>query len=166
MESFLKLTPSEDSLLNAALMPLLKIAREHSMGNDCKNGIYFSLTKSYLKNFLEIVNVTHPLSILGDEIIIGAASFIHNNFKQNISVTYLADKYCLEKNVFIRKFKKHLGITPYQYIKNLRLNYAASLIKEHRYPLSEIAEKSGYSDAASLSHAIKKTYGDYPKNLK
>ena len=51
------------------------------------------------------------------------------------------------------------------YIKNLKLTYAASMIRSDDYTLDTIASICGYSDASSLSHAIKNEYGKYPGQL-
>ena len=54
----------------------------------------------------------------------------------------------------INHFVSHLGITPYSYYKNLRINYAKKLIN-HGSTFEEAAESTGYSEAAALIRAMK-----------
>lgn len=166
MNTFTEINPEKNQLIKSALAPILCLANNYPFSSAPTESIYHSLTKNYLASFLNVVSNEINLSFLKNDIIDEAVAFIHQNFKTQISVNSLALKYNLEKNVFIRKFKKHTGITPYSYIKNLRLNFALSLIMDSSYSLSEIAEKSGYGDSVSLSHAVKKAYGNYPKQLK
>ena len=123
------------------------------------------LVKSYLDNLLALINEKYSLYLVHDMGINNAIEYIHDNFQKEIIVKKLAMECNLEVNVFIRKFKKNTGTTPFRYIKNLRINYAVSLIKNGGYTLGEIAEKCGYSDCSALSHAVKKTYGLYPKEI-
>jgi transcriptional regulator GlxA family with amidase domain len=70
-----------------------------------------------------------------------------------ITVEMLADKCNMNRDTFIRKFTKIMGITPYAYLKNLRLR-TAKILKRNGLPLSEIASLTGYSDSTSLLHAL------------
>ena len=76
----------------------------------------------------------------------------------------LAKKYHLEEGTFIRRFKRYTNTTPYKYLKTLRVNIAMSLMDENTYTLATIAEMVGYSDAATLSHAITKCFSINPNN--
>ena len=73
-----------------------------------------------------------------------------------ITISEIAAKFHMEQNSFIRRFKKFANVTPYQYLKKVRVNMALALMKGDKYDLHEIARKVGYSDASALSHAIKK----------
>ena len=46
-------------------------------------------------------------------------------------------------------------MTPYRYIKFLRVNHAIEFQRSGEYTLEEIAQKVGYADAPTLSHAMK-----------
>ena len=78
---------------------------------------------------------------------------MHENLSTKISVSQLASNFNLTTEGFIKKFKKHIGVTPYSYLKNLRIR-TALIMKKEGYLLSEIAEKCGYSDSSALLHAI------------
>lgn len=158
MDDVLEIDPDKYPLISAAAKVLVELA-----GKEAK--LYSELARSYMESFLETVNKEVGLELLDNTVISDAVEYIHNNFNKKISISEMAKKYHLEKSVFIRKFKKYTDTTPYQYIKNHRVNYAVSLIKNKGYSLSEIAEMSGYCDQAALSHAVKSTTGLYPEQI-
>lgn len=166
MDRFIQINPENSPLIKSALQVLIELASAYPVYSvSDKNNDYY-LIKSYVDNFLTIIRQEIGLSLLMDAVISDAVEYIHNNFQKNISILDLAQKYNLDANTFIRKFKKHTGTTPYRYIKNHRMSYAASLIKIGDLSLDAIAEITGYSDQAALSHAVKSTYGVYPKDIK
>lgn len=65
----------------------------------------------------------------------------------------LAERLHLDVHYFIRLFRREVGLTPYQYIRNHRLNVAAACIRSGG-TVSEAAHLSGYESVAALSHAM------------
>ena len=149
--------------INAAYSVLNQLVTHHSMSITHRDTRY-DLVKSYLNNLLFLINDEFEITIITDDVVHRAIEYIHTNYCNKISVTDLADMYHLEEGTFIRRFKKYTNTTPYKYLKTLRVNVAISLMEEKIYTLSEIAEMVGYSDAATLSHAITKNYEHNPNN--
>ena len=109
-----------------------------------------SLLEAFLSLFLECV--PNEESIGSD--ILSAVEYIERNYAEDISVKKIADMVFLDEDYFIRKFKKALGITPYAYIRNLRLAVA----KELRYSgvsQKDAAASVGFKYASSYCRAIK-----------
>lgn len=52
-------------------------------------------------------------------------------------------------------FKKHYGTTPYEYLKELRLNQALFLLKNSDYSITEIAAKVGYHTSGYFAKLFK-----------
>ncbi len=71
------------------------------------------------------------------------------------SIRDLAQMLHLDENYFIRIFRKEMGLTPYQYILNHRLDIADSYI-ENGYSVSEAARLAGYESTAALNHAFRR----------
>ena len=157
-KDILEIVPEEHPLLSAAAGALCQLALT-------KDQEYRETLEEYMKGFLFMLNKELGLSFLDHAFTVGAIEYIHRNFKEKISVSDMAKINHMEKNVFIRKFKRCVGITPYQYIKNHRIHYAVSLIRSKRYTLGEIAQMSGYADQSALSHAIKSACGLYPEQI-
>ena len=91
--------------------------------------------------------------VLEDETVNKALQMIHEDL--SVSVRRLAEACYMSEDGLIRRFKRYMGKTPYEYIKLLRIR-TAEQYKRAGATLSQIAEICGYSDASSLSHALKK----------
>ena len=73
--------------------------------------------------------------------------FIYNNYKSKITVDQLADLAHINKYYFIKKFKKEIGYSPYQYIINHRIDEAKYYLTHMDYTIGEIAEITGFESA-------------------
>jgi len=64
------------------------------------------------------------------------------------------------------RFKAYTGKTPVEFLTELRINHACYLIEIYKdsLPLSEIAEKCGYTDYIYFSRKFKMLMGMSPKN--
>ena len=149
----------EDALLSMAGRLLVELAPK------AKEKYHFLLS-SYMENYLSLARGECAFYCTTDEVVDEAVAYIHSHFRENISVELLARKYHLEKSVFIRRFKRRMGTTPYQYLKSHRVNYAVSLICMEGYSLGDVAQMTGYADQSTLSHAVKSVFGRYPAEMK
>ncbi|MBQ8291032.1 MAG: helix-turn-helix domain-containing protein [Clostridia bacterium] len=89
-----------------------------------------------------------------DVAITRALEVMHAGIADKVSVKSLADGSFLSEGGFIRKFTREVGMTPYAYLKTLRVKTALSL-KEQGYTLDDIATRTGYADASSLLHSLR-----------
>lgn len=165
MENTLDIDYKSHSLINSAMTVLIKTGDEYPMYPIIKRNRYYNIVKTYLNNFLYIVNDSFPIQLITDPIISSSIAYIHEHYYSSIPIKELAKNAGLNTGSFIERFKLCTNQTPLQYIKTHRLSISYNLLKTKKYSLSEIAEMVGYQDAASLSHAFKKTYGVSPKYI-
>jgi len=86
--------------------------------------------------------------------------FMRENFLKDITLEEIARASSLSKYHFIRIFSKNLGITPYNYLLNLRLEYARSLMQT--LPSSIAALEANFSDQSHFIKTFKKHFGFTP----
>ena len=67
---------------------------------------------------------------------------------------------------FFYKVKKLTGETPGSFFRIFKLNRAAALLKEGKYNISEITDRTGFSSVSHFSTSFKKRYGVSPKEYK
>ncbi|NOU63907.1 helix-turn-helix domain-containing protein [Paenibacillus sp. LMG 31461] len=84
--------------------------------------------------------------------------YIQENLHRPIRITELAEVAGMSEKYFIRYFKQALGVTPGQYMIQLRMNRARDLVYTQRYSMQQVAALLGYPDAYSFSKAFKKHY--------
>ena len=90
-----------------------------------------------------------------DADIVRALEYIEQSYSEDITVKSIAELVYLDEDYFIRKFKKNLGITPYAYIKNLRLAVAREL-RFGGQTMKSAASAVGFKCASSYCRAISK----------
>ncbi len=65
-----------------------------------------------------------------------------------------------------RLFQKNLHLGPLEYVKMLRLDRAANLLRRSNQSLKEVAAQTGFYDSFHLSKSFKKVYGLSPKDFR
>ena len=68
----------------------------------------------------------------------------------------------ISKYHFIRIFKRIIGITPYNYLTNYRINISKTLLISTDKTISEISEECGFSDTSNFISQFKKHTGQRP----
>lgn len=92
--------------------------------------------------------------------------YISQHFDGPISVKALASACNISVSALERRFRKHLGCTPRQYITEVRLDNARKMIRETDKPIGVIAQETGFADHSHLSRAYKKHFGSSPRDEK
>ncbi len=62
-----------------------------------------------------------------------------------------------------RRFRKHLGISPAQYLLRIRMNEAKRLLGKTMVPIKEIAARCGYGSAIAFHRAFRESTGITPR---
>ncbi len=99
-----------------------------------------------------------------DSDIKNAVNYIHSNFRsEQIEISFLADMCSVSPTYFRKLFKRLYSVSPKQYIINLRLQTAQQLLQSQLYSVSEVCEKSGFTDSKYFAKLFKARYGYSPK---
>ncbi len=149
----IELDPYKDPMIHVAFSMFDKIAEstECRMYNLKSDELYYlKATVIYIINKMV---AECNIKMLDDKILISALEQMHKGISTEISIRDIAEKSFMSYDGFIRRFTRALGVTPYTYLKQLRIRTATAL-RDEGATLEEAAEKCGYSDAASLLHAI------------
>lgn len=64
-----------------------------------------------------------------------------------------------------RTFSEYTGMTIRHYLKNLRLDHAATLLRSGRYNVTEAATAVGYSSLSHFSQSFTEIFGSPPRNF-
>ena len=94
-----------------------------------------------------------------------ATDHIHAGYTQNIQLADIAAAACLSKFHFMRLFKQVHGLSPYQYIQQLRMDKAVQRLTAGE-SVQQVADMLGYNNANSLSRMFKQRTGQYPTRYK
>lgn len=101
-----------------------------------------------------------------DEQIIKIQEWLQKNYNQVISLKALAQRFDLSVRSFNRRFRNAAGKTPLQYLQEIRLEQAKSLLKHSNLSIAEIAYGIGYQDTSSFASLFKRTNAVTPKEYR
>ena len=90
-------------------------------------------------------------------------SINHNLNNTELSVDKIAEEVGISRVHLHRKMKELTGQTPHDFIRNIRMKKAASLLASADMNVSEVMYACGFSNAASFSTVFKKMYGMSPR---
>ncbi len=84
----------------------------------------------------------------------------------DLTVDDFADKLMLSRTVFYRKLKSIVGLTPVDFIRDIRIKRSIQLIESGEYNFSQVAYMIGFSDPKYFSKCFKKQTGLTPSEYK
>jgi len=83
---------------------------------------------------------------------------------ESFNLDDLGTKMNISRSSLYRKLREISNLKPVDFIKKVRLNYAAKLLLSKNMPINEIAWRSGFSDPKYFSKCFLQEFGCYPKN--
>ena len=93
-----------------------------------------------------------------------AEACMESEYMNGITVAEIAGRLGLDRSYFSSLFREARGISPQQYLVNLRLEKAAELMVRFGQTPSTVAISTGYSDVYNFSRMFKKHFGLSPRD--
>jgi len=88
------------------------------------------------------------------------ARYMQANFHDpSLSIAALARRACISEALLRRDFRKTYGTSPKDYLDNLRMQYAVSLLGAGYFTQTEIAQRCGYADVKYFRTAFRRRMG-------
>lgn len=84
----------------------------------------------------------------------------------DLSVDDIAGAMCMSRSTLFRRVKQLYGINPNEYLRQRRLSYAAELLQQNKYTISDICLLVGFNSPSYFSSCFKKQYNVLPKNYR
>ncbi|WP_215176560.1 response regulator transcription factor [Paenibacillus albidus] len=100
--------------------------------------------------------------LVGNRTLMAIRSYIDEHYREELTIPLLANMFSVNGNYVSQLFKKETGRTFTEYLTTLRIEYACELLMNSDLTISEIAEKSGYSDYFYFSRLFKRSKGMSP----
>ena len=111
------------------------------------------------KNLQAENRLTHPLAQ-------GTMDYIRQNYKQNITLTQVADTLCVNSSYLSRLLKKETGENFVDLLAGFRIDIAKRLLDEPGSKVLDVCERVGYSDYAYFYQVFKRVEKISPSEYK
>lgn len=95
-----------------------------------------------------------------------AVSSMRENYAELYGIDELSDNLNVSKPHLVRTFKEQVGITPGQYLTQIRIDAAKQLLFHREYSLEVIASLCGFSGANYLCRVFKQHTGMTPTEFR
>lgn len=114
-----------------------------------------------IRRNLDALASTHSILMAGK--LKESLSFIHRHYSQSISVRELANLEHLSTSRYSALFRQVMGISPQNFIIDLRLHMAAELMMKTDLSIKQIAHMIGYDDQLYFSRLFRSKRGLSPR---
>ena len=135
-----KLKPERDTLLLSLLYLFLSKLIEHAGDRNIKskteNGKEYYLSK--------------------------AIEYIEMNYSHNMTIAEVSSYVGINRKYMHFIFKEYTGVSPQEFLINLRVGKACELMKSYMLSIGDVARSVGYEDQLQFSRAFKKVKGICP----
>ena len=84
-----------------------------------------------------------------------AITYLHENYKEELSISRLGSVAALSRSSLHRLFKLRVGMTISEYVAWLRIGHACALLMNSEKPIAIIAEQVGYNNLAHFNRQFK-----------
>lgn len=145
------ITAAIDTLYLAVVNQVDKLQKEEAL--------FFlleQLLQEYSCDFADI-GVDQPHEVLQQ-----LCLYMQQNYMHNITLDELVALTKFSKSYLLRFFTKQIGVSPYRYLQNIRLNQAKKLLEQNIAPL-EVAIATGFADQSHFTNYFKEFIGLTPK---
>jgi len=97
--------------------------------------------------------------------VIGTRSYIENNYDTNLNLDKLSQIHFVSKYHLLRLFKKYYGLTPRQYLIDIRIEKSKELLKSG-ITVTETCFAVGFESLGSFSSLFKRKTGKTPAQFR
>lgn len=88
--------------------------------------------------------------------------FIRGHYAEPVTLDDMLGAAHVSKYYLIRRFRRIMGTTPYNYLMAYRINHAKRLLRATPQPVAAVAERCGFQDASNFIAQFKKYTGQTP----
>ena len=125
------------------------------------------LEHSYRQRLMRLESQKTDAPIPGDAFLAKLLTVMERHLDNNtLTVEELVDEMGMGRTVFFNKLKSMTGLSPVEFIREMRIKKAAQLLEERKYNITEITYMVGMNDSRYFSKCFKNTYGVTPSEYR
>lgn len=160
LQKHIRLTPvtDDEDIINL----FLKIFDEQSQQGDVA-------TLRIIGHVYELLSLLRERCLLDMQVHFSAKStfgeiitFIQENYQEPLTSSFLCKKFGYSQNYFSRRFIAETGMPPTAFIRTVRLENAAEMLRETDMTISNIAFACGFTSTKYFTHCFRELYDITP----
>ncbi|WP_113674850.1 response regulator [Vallitalea guaymasensis] len=118
-----------------------------------------------MQNYIVKINDTKNVTS-SKTIVLEAIDFINNNYAENITLDYVAEKLKISPYYLSKILKKHTNKNYTDIVAETRINKAKEMLSNSQYNIKEITYKTGFNTQNYFSKIFRKIVGITPTEYK
>lgn len=130
--------------------------------NSCMLLFFAALIEDHQSASQDAFNYDYPGSVYVKQ----AVNYLSLNYSQRIKINDLAKYIGINRSYLTNSFKKVMKVSPQEFLVNLRMEKAVSLLSQTDLSVGAIASHVGYEDPLAFSKIFKQKYGLSPKTYR
>ena len=143
------------------LMELYNINEKEQMEFQTRN-ILSEVWLLLLEEISELKIEEKKASSINQERLLTMLSFVHENYREKISLEDIANSAAISSRECLRCFQKGIRQTPIEYLLNYRIEAAKKSLKNTNKSIVEIALETGFSNSAYFTKTFRQICGKTP----
>ena len=125
------------------------------------------LEQSYRQRLMRLEPQKTDDSVPGDTFLAKLLDIMDKNMDNNtLTVDELVEEMNMGRTVFFNKLKSLTGLSPVEFIREMRIKRAAQLLEDRKYNITEVTYMVGMNDSRYFSKCFKNTYGMTPSEYR
>ncbi len=131
-------------------------------------GIAALKTKILFINLIQemILSAKRQFQDTDSEIIEQAVSYLCSHYAESLTIEEVAKKFGFNQRRFTYLFERETGMSPMNYLTDLRMRRSKEMLRSYTCPVAQIAEWVGYADSFYFSRIFKKYTGMSPSEYR
>ena len=131
-------------------------------------GYEFRLREALTGIWLQLFEMTRPAMERtgqgkeGDDQIKALIAYVHEHFREPVSVEQLAEAVHISKRQCFRLFRENLHMTPVEYIRSCRLQAACQLLTKTNMPVTQIGYACAMGSGSYFGKLFREQFGCSP----
>lgn len=148
-----------------AIQTLIQEKHREGGGNEnlLRDDPLFWQVKKLLQVMLVHLQKKYGVSVLENPQIEEAIRYIEKNYSENVRIDDIATALYINKRTLLRLFDKYMGMSPYQYLTQCRIEHAVEVLRQGK-SVTETAYLCGYQNETAFRMAFKRVMGGTPKS--
>ena len=125
------------------------------------------LEQSYRQRLMRLEPQKTEEQVPGDAFLAKLLDVMDRQMDNNtLTVDELVEEMNMGRTVFFNKLKSMTGLSPVEFIREMRIKRAAQLLEERKYNITEVTYMVGMNDSRYFAKCFKNTYGVTPSEYR